>query len=211
MKNSNSAKRLAARLGLITCTTALILASTMAIVGAADDDGLTVPPVPVNIQPPAGQKAFLISHAVGTQNYICLPSGWVQFSPQATLFNEEGNQVLTHFLSPNPTEGGVARATWQHSRDTSAVWAQSIASSEDPAYVMSGAIPWLLLQVMGVQAGPTGGDRMSDTTFIQRINTVAGKAPKAGCTTAAEVGSKALVPYEADYVFYKSTRRNVME
>jgi hypothetical protein len=31
--------------------------------------------VPANIAVPAGNKLFLIGHAVGTQNYICLPMG----------------------------------------------------------------------------------------------------------------------------------------
>jgi len=70
------------------------------------------------------------------------------FGPQATLFNEHGQQVITHFLSPNPDEAGTARATWQHSRDTSAVWARAIASSSDPAFVAPGAIPWLLLELV---------------------------------------------------------------
>ena len=38
-------------------------------------DAVTPPPVPANIQVPAGNKAFLVGHAVGTQNYICLPAG----------------------------------------------------------------------------------------------------------------------------------------
>src|SRR5512141_1924341 len=33
------------------------------------------PPVPGNIQVPTGNKLFLVGHAVGTQNYICVPSG----------------------------------------------------------------------------------------------------------------------------------------
>src|SRR5256885_1495814 len=31
--------------------------------------------VPDNLQAPAGNHAFLEGHAVGTQNYMCLPSG----------------------------------------------------------------------------------------------------------------------------------------
>lgn len=79
------------------------------------------------------------------------------------MFDDETEQVLTHFLSTNPFEGGLARATWQHSRDTSAVWGLAIASSSDPSFVAPGAIPWLLLTVVGAQAGPTGGDKMAVT------------------------------------------------
>lgn len=45
------------------------------------------------------------------------------------------------------------------------------------ACVAPGAIPWLLLEVKGVQAGPSGGDKLTRTTFIQRLNTSGGIAP----------------------------------
>ena len=99
---------------------------------------------------------------------------------------------------------GTPRATWQHSRDTSTVWAMAIASSSDPAFVAPGAIPWLLLQVVGAQDGPTGGHKLTATTFIQRLNTSGGVAPSTGCAVSTDVGKKALVPYTADYFFFVS-------
>lgn len=44
------------------------------------------------------------------------------------------------------------------------------------------AIPWLLLEVVGEQDGPTGGHKLTETTFIQRLNTSGGVAPSTGCT-----------------------------
>jgi hypothetical protein len=129
------------------------------------------------------------------------------FGPQATLFNDDARQIITHFLSPNPDEGGTARATWQHSRDTSAVWAQRIAFSSDPDFVEPGAIPWFLLQVVGAERGPTGGQRLAETTYIQRVYTTGGLEPSTGCAQAEDVGQRALVPYTADYLFYKATGR----
>ena len=76
-------------------------------------------------------------------------------------------------------------------------------SSSDPVFVAPGAIPWLLLQVVGAQDGPTGGHKLTATTFIQRLNTSGGVAPSTGCTLSTDVGKKALVPYTADYFFYK--------
>ena len=55
----------------------------------------------------------------------------------------------------------------------------------------------------GVQEGPTGGDTLTATTFIQRVNTFGGVAPSDGCSGLTDVGKKAFVPYEADYFFYK--------
>jgi hypothetical protein len=187
--------------------TALAVALTVALPQAAHSQRPTEPHVPDNIHVPAGNKAFLKGHAVGTQNYICLPSGagfaWTFVGPQATLFSDNDRQVITHFLSPNPVEGGTPRATWQHSRDTSSVWAQAIASSSDPSFVAPGAIPWLLLQVVGTQDGPDGGHKLTATTFIQRLNTSGGIAPPTGCALSTDVGKRAFVPYTADYFFYK--------
>ncbi len=166
-------------------------------------------PVPPNLEVPPGNEAFLVGYAAGTQNYVCLPAGlgfaWVLFGPQATLFNGDEKQLITHFLSPNPDEGGTPRATWQHSRDTSTVWAIKIDESSDPAFVAPGAIPWFLLETVGAQDGPTGGDKLSETTFIQRVNTAEGVMPASGCTQSTDVGTKALVPYTTDYFFYKAS------
>jgi hypothetical protein len=180
---------------------------------------LKAPPVPDNLQPPEGNVLFLQGQAQGTQNYICLPSAsgfsWTFFSPQATLFvsfKTNGvlfrQQIITHFLSPNPAEGGTGRATWQSSFDSSAVWARAIGSSTDPNFVASGAIPWLLLQAVGTQRGPANGDILAHTTFVQRLNTAGGVAPSIGCSTAENVGATALVPYTADYFFYTAAFPN---
>ena len=186
---------------------AAIAAISFALPQLVRAERIPAPLVPANIQAPAGHRAFLEGHAVGTQNYICLTSGsgfaWTLFAPQATLFNDDFQQVITHFLSGNPLEGGTPRATWQHSRDTSSVWAAAIASSSDPHFVVPGAIPWLLLQVFGAQDGPTGGQRLTRTTFVQRVNTFGGIMPATGCTLATDLGKKVLVPYTADYFFYK--------
>lgn len=172
----------------------------------------TPPPVPDPIQVPTGHRLFLAGHAYGTQNYICMPLGagfaWTLFGPQATLLHNDARQVITHFLSPNPDEAGTLRATWQHSVDTSAVWARAIASSTDSGFVAPGAIPWLLLEVVGAEGGPTGGRRLAVGTYIQRLNTAGGIAPATGCSQSANVGSRIFVPYEADYFFYRSQHRN---
>src|SRR5262245_21043592 len=167
---------------------------------------LVVPPAPHILQPPAGNVPFLKGHAIGTQNYVCLPSAtgfaWTFFAPQATLFitiefsgQTIQQQITTHFLSPNPNENGTPRATWQSSVDSSAVWGRSIMSSNDSNFVAPGAIPWLLLQVVGTRTGPSGGAFFTQTTFIHRLNTSGGIAPLAGCSSAADVGAINLVPY----------------
>jgi hypothetical protein len=46
------------------------------------------------------------------------------------------------------------------------------------------------------------------TTYIQRVNTVGGIAPRTGCAVAADAGKQAFVPYTADYFFYEEARRH---
>jgi hypothetical protein len=173
-----------------------------------------VPPVPPLLEVGDGFSLFYSTHAIGTQNYMCLPAGaafaWRPIGPQATLFQTFfgfRQQVGTHFLSANPDEGGVARATWQHSLDTSRVWAKVLQPSSDPAYVEPNAIPWLLLERAGFQNGPEGGSFLTQTRYIQRLNTSGGLAPATGCAQATDLGVMVLVPYEADYFFYKANRR----
>ena len=181
------------RMLFLACAIALMLALTVSQPARADR--IPPPDVPSIIQVPAGNQLFRVAHAVGTQNYVCLSTGWASpaYGPQATLFDEENEQVLTHFLSPNPDEANTPRATWQDSRDSSTVWANAIQGASytpDPT-----AIPWLLLEVVGEANGPTGGDRLTRTTYIQRLNTTGGLKPTGTCVE----GAKALVPYTADY------------
>jgi uncharacterized protein DUF3455 len=199
---------------LITASAIVVALQTTIAMGQPISRSLVqVPPTPAEIQVPSGNTAFLKGHAMGTQNYICQVSEsgffWKFIGPQATLFvtlqwggTEILQQITTHFLSPNPVESGVARATWQSSIDTSAAWAKAIASSTDARYVAPGAIPWLLLQVVGTRLGPSGGSLLTPTTYIQRLNTSGGVMPATGCSDASQVGSTVFVPYSADYYFY---------
>ncbi|MEO8679910.1 MAG: DUF3455 domain-containing protein [Vicinamibacterales bacterium] len=193
--------------GVIVLT--LGLSSAMAQPGARS--GNPVPPVPADLEVGAGYSLFFKAHAIGTQDYVCLPSAsgvaWKQIAPQATLyesFRGFSQQVATHFLSPNVDESGLLRPTWQHSFDSSRVWARVVQPSTDANYVEAGAIPWLLLAVVGDAAGPMGGDFLTRAKKIQRLNTSGGVAPATGCTQSTDLGALALVPYTADYFFYRA-------
>ena len=91
-------------------------------------------------------------------------------------------------------------ATWVHSHDGSSVWAK--LHTNGAAVVDQNAIAWLLLDAVGVQDGPTGGDILTKTTFVQRVNTTGGLAPKSGCGSPGDLGNQAFIPYTADYFFY---------
>ena len=186
------------------------LAVTIALSGSLfASERVAAPAVPTDIEVPAGFKAFLAGKAFGTQNFVCAPAAtssgfdWLFIGPQATVFNNDLEQILTHYQSNNPLQAGAIQATWQHSRDTSAVWAKRRNGSTDPAYVAPGAIEWLLLEVTGWQLGPTAGDKLVSTAFIQRVNTVGGMKPPSSECNAATLNTRKLVPYEADYYFFQ--------
>lgn len=177
-----------------------------AAVHAAND--LTPPAVPPALEA-TGYKLFLKGHAVGTQNFICAPAAvpggldWLFIGPQATIFDEDLQQTLTHYQSLNPDLENTIHASWQHSRDSSAVWARKRTGSTDPNYVAPDAIEWLLLDVTGTQAGPAGGGRLARTAVIQRVNTVGGMKPPTAECTPESLNTRRLVPYQADYYFYR--------
>jgi Protein of unknown function (DUF3455) len=206
---------------------ALALGSAFAAIAPALAQNLTPPVTPALITPPVGNAPFLVGHAVGTQGYVCLPTAagastasWTVKAarPEATLFQRLYGldlQIITHFLSPdaNPNESApdplpFGSATWQSSLDSSKVWAQvlhsnSIPAGSDPSCPNSGAIACLLLQSIGSQQGPAGGRVMTKITFIQRLNTKGRSAPADGCSASADVGNQVLVPYTADYYFFR--------
>ena len=203
----------AVALGWVVCTATQAGAQTIAS-----------PPTPTLITPPVGNVAFLVGHAVGTQGYVCLPKGtgasWTvnNARPEATLFASLFGldvQIITHFLSPdtNPNKAApdplpFGSATWQSSLDSSKVWAQVlngniIPAGSDPSCPNSGAIACLLLQSIGSEKGPTGGKSMTNVSFVQRLNTKGGSAPTDGCATSDDVGKQTLVPYTADYYFFR--------
>jgi hypothetical protein len=197
---------------------ALVLACAFGTVNHAVAQ-VTVPPVPDTIAVPAGNTAYLVGHAFGSQGYTCLPTsdggtGWSPVArPEATLFTDlfgQQFQIITHFqsINANPNANVIVplsgNATWQSSLDSSRVWMvkkNGIDAGSDPASCPNnGSIQCLLLQSVGNQKGPTGGNLLAKSTFIQRLNTKGGAVPTTSCT----VGQTQLVGYTADYFFYRA-------
>jgi hypothetical protein len=198
------------RIRLIGCIGALGTAFTIALPQVGYAQHVTPPPVPDTLKVPEGNEPFLIGHAFGSQDYVCAASGsgvaFVLTTPEAVLFDNPARRVVNHFFSPNPVEGGTIRATWQSTRNSSVFWGQLVHAATfatDPGFVAPDAIAWLLLSRAGVLEGSGSGDNLAEATFVQRVNTVGGLAPSVGCNSPADIGTRAFVPYEADYVFYK--------
>ena len=224
VKNWNALEnRTTRRILPIACATALAATFMVSLPKPAHaaPAPIVVPAVPPNIRVDTDvNKVFLLGHGVGTQNYVCSRSGtgvkYVLFTPQATLFDDDDKQIITHYFSPNPFErntdpavvaDGPIRVTWQD-KDTSTIWGSAALqdggdASTDAQFVAKDAVAWLRVKILGAEAGPTGGDKLAQTTFVQRLNTQGGLAPSTGCASLDDLGNKAFVPYTADYFFYE--------
>jgi hypothetical protein len=146
--------------------------------------------VPDALRPGANESLALIVPAKGVQIYECRarkePAGgyeWAFVAPEADLFDARGTRIGRHYAGPH----------WE-STDGSKILGTVKQRVDAPA---AGAIPWLLLAAKSV--GPEGA--FSKVTSIQRVNTVGGTAPQAGCSQAA-AGTPARVGYTADYYFF---------
>ncbi len=143
--------------------------------------------IPDSLVPPADHTLILITHAKGYQIYQCrLQDGqyhWQLTGPDATLFNEQGTLVGSHFIGPK----------WTY-RDNSIVAGRLIQKFTAPHH---SAIPWLL--VKGINHQGTG--LFNTVSFINRMNTQGGVKPNTGCNSN-HLGSERAIAYQADYLFY---------
>jgi FtsP/CotA-like multicopper oxidase with cupredoxin domain len=169
-----------------------LLAAMVAAVTAlplAAHAGAPGPDVPSELAVPEGNKVFLVGHASGVQIYSCTSGGWALVAPRATLYDDNGKALISHFAGP----------TWQ-AKDGSAVVGQVVKR----VTVDATAIPWLKLSAASTTVG-ADGDRLVETTFIQRVATTGGLAPAAADCNADTAGATVEVPYTADYYFWKRT------
>lgn len=167
---------------------ATIVVSGALVSTAAASFPVLPPKVPAEIQPEAGNEPFEVGHALGVQVYACNGTAWTFVEPKAVLVTNRF-QFIHHFAGP----------TWQH-QDGSSVVGQLVK----PVTVDAKSIPWLLLSKKTTTEGKFG-NRLTQTTFIQRVNTRGGIAPAASTCTAAAAGTQQEVPYTADYFFWRKT------
>jgi hypothetical protein len=171
-----------------TLTRSLFVLATLT--GCAASPAINPPDAPEALRPPANQALALEALATGVQIYECGASvdqpshfEWVFKAPEAELFDRAGQKIGKHYAGP----------TWE-SNDGSKVVGDVKArdNGTDP-----NAIPWLLLTAKST----SGNGVFSQTKSVQRLQTVAGKAPTEPCgrDNAQKV---ARVPYKAVYYFY---------
>jgi hypothetical protein len=161
--------------------TALLLASV-------PGQHLARPDVPPKIAAPANEVVVLQAHASGSQIYLCQAGAdqklaWTLKAPDAELTDAKGTNIGRHFAGP----------TWKHV-DGSEVTGKAAAREDAPE---PGAIPWLLLNVVG----HAGSGVLTRVISIQRIHTKGGQVPPTGCDDSHR-GGEVKVPYTAEYYFY---------
>ena len=150
------------------------------------------PEVPDEIAVGDTNKVHFHGYAVGVQIYTWNGTDWGNAVPRATLFDADGNVVIQHFGTPNGPG-------WRSNSGS------EVVGKLPPKKVIVDrtAIPWLLLAAIpDLTHGP---GILADTSFVHRVNTVGGLAPK---EPGAFVGQVAEVPYNADYFFYRNDSNN---
>lgn len=174
---------------------ALVLASPLGCKGSSGAPSGTGAAPPDNLPkslavPEPGEVVLLRAYARGVQIYSCDPSdagtgvAWTLRAPEADLFSDAARtaKIGTHFAGP----------TWTHGDGSSVVASPAAKETVDPS-----AIPWLLLKV----TSSSGAGVLAKTRFVQRVATEGGLAPGNGCD-GSRAGTKARVPYKAEYLFY---------
>jgi hypothetical protein len=148
--------------------------------------------LPPAVQVPAGHKVAMETVGAGEITYECRAKAgmpgqfeWFFAGPDARLMDRSGKPVGRYFGPP---------ATWQN-LDGSSVTATQVAIA--PA--APGSIPMQLVKANAAM----GSGAMNGTTYIQRVATQGGVAPAAPCSEAT-LGTKQVVKYQADYIFYKA-------
>ena len=163
---------------------ALLLCAAVTLNAQAGNDN-RAPEVPDAIAVPEGHKVHFYGFALGVQIYTWNGTNWGSSVPEATLYDNDGNVVATHFAGP----------TWKSNSGSEVVGSLPPLS----AIVDSTAIPWLRLAT--VPERTHGPGIFANITYIHRVNTVGGKAPSVAGTF---VGQVARVTYAADYYFYRA-------
>ncbi|KAF1021173.1 MAG: hypothetical protein GAK30_02067 [Paracidovorax wautersii] len=148
--------------------------------------------LPAPIQVPADHRVAWETVGVGEITYECRDKAnmpgqteWVFVGPKATLNDRQGRAVGRYWGPP---------ATWA-ANDGSQLTATQVAVAPSGA----GNLPYQL-----VRANPaTGAGALVGVTYIQRVALKGGVAPAAPCM-AGNKGQQAVVPYQADYIFWKA-------
>lgn len=176
----------------LTCAGAALIVLAACNAMAQSGQPFNQEALPAPIQVPAGNQVAWETVGSGEITYECRDKAyevgtteWVFVGPEAVLKDRAGKQVGRYYGPP---------ATWE-AADGSKLTAKQLAVA--PAG--EGNLPYQL-----VQADPVmGSGALEGVSYIQRVALKGGTAPKDKPCTAETKGQKAMVPYQADYIFWK--------
>lgn len=174
----------------------LLCASALLAMTGCANQGYTMKPfmqndLPAAVQVPAGHQVVLETAAAGNITYECRYKKdmasefeWAFVGPMAELKGRDGARLGTYYGPP---------ATWDFNDGSKVSGAQlAIAPSG------TGNIPLQL-----VKANPAMGNGVAQgVSHIQRVATQGGVAPSLPCNEGVK-GSRHVVAYTADYIFWK--------
>lgn len=189
--STNRPRRDRAARGTLLTGTAILLALAACLRAEPGNDN-RVPDVPEQLQPPGDtNKVHFHVFAVGVQNYVWNGTTWTFVGPDAVLFDSDGVTVGIHYTY-GYTAAGAPIPAWE-SQSGSLVVGAAVTNAPSPN---ANSIPLLLIRAVSTE----GPGIFEPTTYIQRVNTVGGRAPATPGTTT---GQRAPVAYTAEYYFYR--------
>jgi Protein of unknown function (DUF3455) len=160
---------------------------------ARSDNYKAALPIPAPLKVPSNQSLLFKTAAKGVQIYICTAKAesktdfeWTLKAPSADLFTDRGVLLGRHYAGP----------TWEWKADGSKVVGAVSAKVNAP---QKDAIPLLLLKAKSHQ----GQGILGAVNWIQRLDTLGGKAPATGCDLTHQQ-AEVRVPYTANYYFYRA-------
>ena len=157
--------------------------------------------LPASIKVPMGNKVAMETVGVGEITYECRDKAtspgmtpgmteWVFVGPNAVLNDRSGKQVGKYYGPP---------ATWE-SMDGSKITAVQLAVAPSSP----GNLPFQLVKANPATNNVMGSSgMMTGVTHIQRVALKGGVAPASLCSPANK-GTKEIVKYQADYIFWKA-------
>jgi hypothetical protein len=154
-----------------------------AIFAIADDRSPELPAGCEELEVEVGNQLLFHTYAIGVQRYRWNSTAWVFVEPVAKLFAnaDYSGETGIHYVGP----------TWESNSGSKVVAVREDGCNVDPT-----AIDWLLLRAVSNE----GSGPFKKVSYIQRVNTVGGKAPAA---PGSSVGALIEVPYTAEYYFYR--------
>jgi Protein of unknown function (DUF3455) len=160
------------------------------LAGCAGSAAVKTTDVPASLQVPSTARLTQQLHGAGVQIYRCRADKddaarytWQLKEPAADLTDHARHKIGTHYAGP----------TWE-ALDGSRVVGEVAARADSPD---PSAIAWLLLTAKST----SGNGIFQNVRYIQRVRTIGGTAPVAGCT-AALAETELRVAYSAEYWFY---------